>query len=576
MEAVMEEVIKHDLIILGSGLAGLRAAIEASMLSKGSLSIGLISKLQIMRSHSVCAEGGTAAVMRPEEGDSLELHAWDTVKGSDFLADQDVVRRFVEIMPEEILRLDHWGIPWSRRPDGRIAQRPFGGHSFPRATYAEDKTGFFEMQTLYDTLLKYTNWKRYDEWFATAILVEDNKFKGLTAIEMATGKFYLFEAKAIIIATGGAGTLFGFTTYSQTVTGDGLALAYRAGLPLEDMEFLQFHPTGLVPSGILMSEACRGEGGHLLNSKGERFMGNYAPKMMELAPRDVVSRSMMTEIEEGRGFKGPRGLDYLLLDLRHLGRERILERLPLIREVAIKFVGIDPIDDPIPIRPVAHYSMGGIEANINGKTKVEGIWAAGECAAISVHGANRLGTNSTAECLAWGAISGENAAKYLLEAKPESSVSIDLAKKEEERIYKDLLKREGNENPYQLRLELRETMMKNAGVFRTGEEMQEGLNKVRELRERFKNIKIQDKGKTYNSNLTNTLETENLLDLAEVLLVGAIAREESRGAHARRDFKERDDENWLKHTLAYSTPDGPRLEYKDVVIDTWKPIERKY
>jgi len=572
----MVEVLRHDLLILGAGLAGLRAAVEASRITEGRIDIGLISKVQVMRAHSVCAEGGTAAMLRPEEGDSFDLHAWDTVKGSDFLADQDVVFRFVELMPKEVIQLDHWGLPLSRRPDGRINQRPFGGHSFPRAVFAEDKTGFFEMQTLYDTLLKYTNWRRYEEWFATSILVDDGKFRGLTAIEMATGKFYLFEAKALIIATGGAGTLFGFTTYSQTVTGDGLALAYRAGIPLQDMEFLQFHPTGLVPSGILMTEACRGEGGYLLNNKGERFMEGYAPERMELAPRDVVSRAMMTEIEQGRGFKGPGGLDYLHLDLRHLGRERILERLPLIREVTMHFLGLDPIEEPIPVRPVAHYSMGGIEADINGKTRVEGIWVAGEAACTGLHGANRLGTNSTAECLAWGTITGREAVKYVEEAGDVPRAPEDQVKEEERRIFEDLMGRDGKENLYQLRQELRETMIEAAGVFRTGDGLKEGLKKVREIRERFKEIRVEDRGRAYNTNLINALETENLIDVAEVLLAGALAREESRGAHSRRDFSKRDDEKWLKHTLAFFSPEGPRLEYKPVVITTWKPVERKY
>ena len=572
----MTDVIRHDLIIFGSGLAGLRAAVEALRISEGKVDIGLVSKVQIMRSHSVCAEGGTAAVLRPEEGDSFELHAWDTVKGSSFLADQDVVNRFVHLMPDELIQLEHWGIPWSRRPDGRINQRMFGGHSFPRATFAEDNTGFFEMQTLYDTLLKYCNWTRYDEWFVTSILVEDGQLRGLTAIEMATGKFHVMLGKALIIACGGAGTLFGLTTYSQTVTGDGLAIAYRAGLPLEDMEFLQFHPTGLIPSGILMSEACRGEGGYLLNNRGERFMANYAPEMMELAPRDIVSRSMIKEIEEGRGFRGPTGLDCLQLDLRHLGREIILERLPFIRESAMKFVDLDPIDELIPVRPVAHYSMGGVETDIDGKTRVNGIWAAGEVAALSLHGANRLGTNSTAECLAWGAITGKQAAEYVVKGDSISAAPKDLVKTEHERIFGDLLKRDGKENPYHLRQELRETMVNAAGIFRTGEELEKGLNKVREIRERFKNIRIQDKGVVYNSNLINTLETENLIDVAEVMVVSALAREESRGAHARHDFPEQDDEKWLKHTLAFCSDDGPRLEYKPVVINTWKPVERKY
>ena len=341
----MADVFTHDLIILGAGLAGLRAAIEASRIAQGKIDIAVISKNQLMRAHSVAAEGGTAAVMRPEDGDSTELHAWDTVKGSDFLADQDVVELFARTMPSEILQLDHWGIPWTRREDGRIAQRPFGGHSYPRAVLAQDKTGFFEMQTLYDTLLKYNCAKHYNEHYITSILIENGAFCGLTAIDMTTGQFKIFRGKALIVATGGAGTLFGFTTYSQTVTGDGMALAYRAGIPLEDMEFLQFHPTGLVPSGILITEACRGEGAYLVNSKGDRFMNRYAPSKLELAPRDLISRSEMTEIEEGRGFKEPNGLDYIYLDLRHLGAKRINEQLPLIREVCIEFNDLDPIKE---------------------------------------------------------------------------------------------------------------------------------------------------------------------------------------------------------------------------------------
>jgi len=572
----MEGIRTHDLLILGSGLAGLRAAVEAARLSEGKLDIGIISKVQLMRSHSVCAEGGTAAVMRPEEGDSYQLHAWDTVKGSDFLADQDVVERFVKEMPYEILQLDHWGIPWTRREDGRIAQRPFGGHSFPRTVLAADKTGFFEMQTLYDTLLKYGNVTRYDEWFATAIFVEDGEFRGLAAFEMRTGKFYGFVAKALIIASGGLGNLYGFTTYSQTVTGDGIAMAYRAGIPVEDLEFVQFHPTGLIPSGILMTEACRGEGGYLRNVKGERFMEKYAPQKMELAPRDMVSRSIITEIEEGRGFKGPRGLDYVHLDLTHLGAEKINTRLPLIREVAIKFVGIDPIEEPIPVRPVAHYSMGGIETDINGATRVKGIWAAGEAACVSLHGANRLGSNSTAECLVWGKITAQEAVKYIAEKKEFPPAPEDRFQTEEKRIFEDLLQAEGGESPYRIKQELRQTMDQYVGVFRTGEGLEKALSKIRELKQRFKNVFIKDKSRAFNTDLTTTLEVENLLDLAEVVVLGGLERKESRGAHARRDFPKRDDDNWLKHTLAYYTPEGPKLDYKPVNITTWKPIERKY
>ncbi|HET6461719.1 MAG TPA: succinate dehydrogenase/fumarate reductase flavoprotein subunit [Syntrophales bacterium] len=570
------ETVTHDVLIFGTGLAGLRAAVEIARKSKDSINVALVSKVQIQRPHSVCAEGGTAAVMREEDGDNLELHAWDTVKGSDFLADQDVVDRFVETSPKEILLLDHWGMPWSRRPDGKIMQRPFGGHSFPRATMGADKTGAFEVQTLYDTLMQYSNFARYDEFFATSILHKDGAFAGITGIDMATGKFMVIRGKAMLIATGGLGTLYGFTTYSQTVSGDGHAIAYRAGLCIEDPEFLQFHPTGLVPSGILMTEACRGEGGYLKNNKGERLMEKYAAKFMELAPRDIVSRSMITEIKEGRGFEGPAGLDYIQLDLTHLGAQKINSRLPLIREVCIKYRGIDPILEPIPVRPVAHYSMGGIEADINGATKMKGVWAAGEVACHSMHGANRLGCNSTAECLVWGGITGEEIAKYVKNNPPLLDVPMEQVRLEYKHIYEDLLQKKGAENLYDIKRELREAMDKYAGVYRTGEEMTAGLKKVRELKERYKNISIADKGIIYNTNLMNSMEVQNLLDLAEMLVYAALTREESRGGHARYDFPIRDDEKWLKHTLVTYSETGPKLSYKPATITKWKPVERKY
>ena len=567
----------HDVVILGTGLAGLRAALEVSRALGGDVSLALVSKVQLMRAHSVCAEGGTGAVLQPDKGDSLELHAWDTVKGSDFLADQDVVSRFVEKAPAAIYQLDHWGLPWSRTPDGRIQQRPFGGHSFPRATMAADKTGFFEMQTLYDTLQQYDNFTRYDEVFATSIVAAGGEFNALTAIDMATGEFLTIRGKALLIAAGGAGSLYGYTTYSNTVSGDGLAMAYRAGIALEDMEFVQFHPTGLVPTGVLITEGCRGEGGHLTNSEGERFMSSYAPGKMELAPRDIISRSMMTELAAGRGFAGAdEGLDYLHLDLMHLGDDRIKSRLPLIRELCMRFAGVDPVEQSIPVRPAAHYSMGGIETDINGLTNVAGVWAAGEAACVSLHGANRLGTNSTAECLVWGEICGTEIARFIEVQRSLPDLATDRVRQEESRVFGDMLDRDGAECPYALRHELRAIMDSHMSVYRSGESMEQGLGKLRTLRTRFADVGVKDKRRIYNSALINALELDNLLDLAEVAITSALARTESRGAHSRTDFPARDDENWLRHTLARHTPAGPELGYKPVAITHWKPVERTY
>jgi succinate dehydrogenase / fumarate reductase flavoprotein subunit len=564
---------KHDIVVLGSGLAGLRAAIEAAHNSR--LDVAVVSKVQLMRSHSVCAEGGTAAVMQPEEGDSFELHAWDTIRGGDFLCDQDVVKRFVAEAPREILLLEHWGIPWSRRPNGRIAQRPFGGHSYDRAVFAADRTGFAEMQTLYDTLQKYPNVTRYDECYISSILIEDNTFCGLAAWDLTSGQFFFIQGKALIIATGGACRMFGFTTYSLTATGDGLAMAYRAGLPIKDLEFVQFHPTGLVPSGILITEAARGEGGYLLNNKGERFMGKYAPSKAEVAPRDIVSRSEITEIEEGRGFPGPDGLDYVKIDLRHLGGAKINERLPMIREVAIKSNSIDPIYEPIPVRPAAHYFMGGVHTDIDGATSIKGIWAAGEAACVSLHGANRLGANSTAECLVWGKITGDNAAKYASKKKAIPPISRKVTLKEEDRVF-NRFSPNGKESAYALRRELQRTMDSQVAVFRTGTGLKMALDKIGELKRRLPDVKVKDCGHIYNTDLLNALELDNLLDLAEIIVAGALSRTESRGGHSRRDFPNRDDVNWLKHTLAYYTPKGPRLDYIPAAITMWKPVERKY
>lgn len=572
----MAEVSHYDVLILGTGLAGMRAALEIATALGDDVNICLVGKVQTMRAHSVCAQGGTAAVLREDEGDSLDLHAWDTVRGSDFLADQDAVYRFVERAPQEIRRLDHMGLPWSRREDGRIQQRDFGGHSFPRATMAGDKTGFFEMQTLYDRLQKYPNIICRDEVFVTSFIVENDTFQAITAIDMATGEFLALRAKTLLIAAGGAGMLYGFATYSRTVTGDGMAMAYEAGMVLEDMEFVQFHPTGLMPSGILITEGARGEGGHLLNRHGDRFMTDYASGKMELAPRDIISRAMMSEFEAGRGISGEGQVDHMHLDLTHLGAERIYERLSLIREVTMGFIGLDPVHQPIPVHPAAHYTMGGIAADIDGATSIDGVWVAGEAACISLHGANRLGTNSTAECLVWGGICGQQIVKYLKTNTGLADLNHDRVSAEENRIFHQLLMKDGSENPYDIGEELRRAMDEHMSVHREGASMNTGLTKIRQLKERFDQIGISDKGRIYNMNLANVLELSNLLLLAEVATVSGIAREESRGAHFRKDFPTRNDEKWLRHSLASMGEDGPVLNYKPVAITHWQPVERKY
>ena len=566
--------LDYDVIICGSGLAGLRAAIEAAETSR-SLRIVVVSKLQVMRSHSVSAEGGTAAVIFPDEGDTIESHIYDTVKGSDFLADQDVAERLCNEMPAEIYRLDHWGMPWSRREDGRIDQRAFGGYSHPRATYASDKVGFFEMQTLYDTCQKYDNIEYLNEWFATSILHDGRRFRGITAIELSSGSFNTIRAKSLILATGGAGRLYSFSTYALSSTPDGLDMAYRAGLALKDMEFVQFHPTGIMPSGILITEGARGEGGYLLNSEGERFMKKYAPGKMELAPRDIVSRSMMTEINEGRGFINETGASCVKLDLRHIGDERIKEKLGGIREISIKFSGVDPATDLLDVRPVCHYMMGGIHADIDGATELAGVWTAGEAACNSTHGSNRLGANSTSECIVWGRITGRLAAEYALRGVPSEPFPHNLVELEEKRIYDGIFRGRGEVNPYEVRQELSDTMNDKAYVYRHGSDLADGLRRVRDLRDSaWKHV--DDSAREYNTNFTNVMELDSMFRAAEAILVGAINRRESRGAHARTDYPQRDDENFLHHTLAYWGPDEPIMKAQPVTITRYKPVERKY
>jgi len=569
--------IQHDIVIIGSGLAGLRAAIAAAAYGKDNISIGVFSKVQVMRSHSVSAEGGTAAVLFEDEGDNIESHIYDTIKGSDFLADQDVAERLVKTIPHEVYQLDHWGMPWSRRDDGRIGQRKFGGYSFPRATYAQDKVGFYEMQTLYDTCQKYDNINFYNEWYCTSILKENNLFCGVTAIEMKNGNFVKIKSPAGIICTGGAGRIYSFSTYAYSSTPDGIDMAYRAGLAMKDMEFVQFHPTGILPSGILITEGARGEGGYLINTQNERFMKKYAPEKLELAPRDVVSRSMIREIQEGKGFKHESGYDCLKLDLTHLGDEKIKEKLGGIREIGIKFSGIDVIDEPIEIRPVCHYMMGGIHTDIDGKTELGGLWAAGEAACNSTHGANRLGANSTSECIVWGRITGEQAAQFALDRKGSTiDMSNNQVLSEEKRIYDGIFRGRGEVNPYEVRKKLTDTMDDKAYVFRTEEDLVAGLKKIRELKATtWKHV--DDRSKEYNTNFTNVMEIDAMLRTAEVVLMGAINRKESRGAHARLDYANRDDINYLKHTLAYyNSENEPKLEWHPVTFTRYAPVERKY
>jgi len=565
--------VQHDIVIVGAGIAGLRAAIAAAEASK-EVSIAVVSKTYPVRCHSVCAEGGINAVLR--ESDSFETHAWDTVKGSDFLGDQDAIWFFVHEVPKEILRLDNWGCPWSRDEKGKLSQRVAGGHSAGRVVFAKDRTGFHIVHTLYERALSYPNIEFYNEYFVTNLIIDDGHIKGLTAINLKTGELDLFETQAVILAGGGAGRMYSFTSTSYIVTGDTIAIAYRCGLPIKDMEFVQFHPTGLATAGgILVSETARGEGGYLKNKLGERFMKRYAPEKMELAPRDIVARGIWTEILEGRGFVTEDGIGYVHLDLTHLGEEKIEDRLPMIREYSIKLIGIDPVEEPLPVRPTVHFTMGGIHTNIHTETPIKGLYAAGENACVSVHGANRLGGNALSECLVFGRVAGERAADYVTR-KRRKPVTKEEFYKEETRIFDGLLGRSGDESPYQLKRELNQTMEENVGIFREESKLRDAVIKIKELKKRYSNVEINDTRRGFNTDLLATIEIGYLLDLAEVVAMGALNRQESRGAHYRLDYPKRDDENWLKHTIAYYTPDGPRFEYIPVTITRWQPVERKY
>jgi len=573
----------HDIIIVGGGGAGLRAAIAAAEVST-KLSIALVSKVYPMRSHTVSAEGGTAAVMR--DFDSLDLHAKDTIFGADFLADQDAVEAFVQEAPGELIQLEHWGCPWSRDPDGRVSVRSFGGMTVDRTLFAADKTGFHLLHSLFQTSLKYDSIIRYDECFLTSLLVDDGKVRGVTSINLYTGQVEVIAGKSVILCTGGGGRIFPFTTNAAINTGDGMAAAYRAGVALKDMEFVQYHPTGLPGTGILITEASRGEGGWLKNKDGYRYLQDYGlgpptdtptHRKMELGPRDILSRCHMQEFAKGRTFDGPYG-HYVHLDLRHLGEEVIDKKLPFVRELASKYVGIDPVYEPIPVRPVVHYMMGGVSTDINAKTNLEGLFAAGETACVSLNGANRLGSNSLTELLVFGNRAGRSAATYASTASAPASAKIEaLAADEQRRLDRQFLKKDGGkEKIATIRQEMQKTMEEGAGIYRDEQSMQKTCNTLRALRERFKNIIIEDRNSTFNTEVMNALELDYMLDVAETVANSALKRKESRGSHTRTDFPKRDDATFLKHTLAYRTADGPRIEYLPVTITRWQPEERKY
>ena len=565
----------YDVLVVGGGLAGIRAAI-AAVDANPRLKIGMVSKVYPMRSHTVSAEGGAAAVLRPE--DSYETHAFDTIKGSDYLADQDVVEAFVREAPVEIIQMEHWGCPWSREPDGKISARPFGGMTTWRTCFAADKSGFHMLHTVFQTSLQFEQIHRHDEAFATKLLIEDSRCIGVVAIDMRSGRFQAITAKAVILATGGLGRIYAFTTNGNICTGDGMALAYRAGAGLKDMEMVQFHPTGLPFTGILITEAVRGEGGYLLNNQGERFLKRYVPNKMELGPRDIISRSMVTEFEAGRGFEGPHG-KYMHLDVRHLGAEVIDRKLPFMRELGREFVGIDIVKDPIPVRPVMHYMMGGVGADISGATPILGLYAAGECANVGLNGGNRLGSNSLSECLVFGAAAGRAAAHYSASAKPVTANPVDAMLWDEahrvEAAY--LEKKGGDERIGVIREEMQKEMDAGAGVFRTRDGLSRLARNLGGLRERFEKVKIEDSSRTFNTEIMAALELDYMLEVASAITFSALAREESRGAHARLDFPERDDKKFLKHTLAFHTNTlAPRLEYSDVTITNFQPQARTY
>ncbi len=549
----------HDIVIVGAGLAGMRAALTASP----DLDVAVISKVHPVRSHSVAAQGGINAALG--ENDSWEAHAFDTTKGGLYLGDQDAIEAMCREAPDDILELERLGVIFSRDDRGRIAQRPFGGAGFPRTCYAADRTGHAILHAMYEQLMK-RRIRVYEEWFVTSLIVEDGVCRGVIAWDLIHGGLHAIGAKAVILAAGGSGRAFLTSTNAVINTGDGMALAYRAGAPLADMEFVQFHPTTLKDTGILITEGARGEGGYLLNTLGERFMKTYAPQQMELATRSAVSLAIGQEILEGRGVDG-----CVLLDLRHLGRPRILERLPQIRELAIEFAGLDPIETPIPVRPGAHYQMGGVRTNQWGETVIPGLYAAGECACVSVHGANRLGGNSLLETIVFGRRAGLRAGDYARTIAPRA-LSDTMLTHEQQRL-QQFLSNEGSTRAWQVRDELGKTMSLNLGLVRTQASMLAAKAAVAFLKSRAVAVTIHDKGRVFNTDLVQAFELDSLLDVAETIVAGALARAESRGAHYRSDYPQRDDVHWLQHTLARRTPGGPALTYEPVTVTRFPPTK---